>query len=600
MSKLPTTPFVLLEDSKSRNRPDAGLLFEHPKKILTCSNIGDVPSALNEIQEWPAKGFFLAGWFSYECGLAFHPQLKKKTIKQSNEPLVWMGVFEKPRQLSSLDLDQLFANTRRQTPRGGFHNKPVLAENFSTFEAALKKIQNYISAGDVYQVNYTFRMLLQAFGDVHSLYADLRQAQPVPFGALIDTADWSVLSLSPELFITRTGDTLLSSPMKGTAPIGIDMPETACATKMLSRDKKNRAENLMITDLVRNDFSRVCKPGSVQVENMFAVERFSQVLQMTSDVKGCLQPGVSFPEIFSSLFPCGSVTGAPKIRAMEIIDETEVSPRGVYTGALGYLAPTADFVFSVPIRTIVLDKAGTGWMGVGSGVIADSKIQEEHGECMLKGNFLFADEKDFALIETMLWEPGTGYAHLQAHLTRLRASAEYFDFAFQEKEITQALQHFTATFETGRQKVRLLCQADGEFTLECFPAKPGLKGTKKIKLSSRTVCSHDRFLYHKTTIRNLYDQEKRIAGADYYDVIFRNEKGEITEGTFNNIFIETGEGRLLTPAKKSGLLPGVFRDSLLQLGAANEASLNCDDLKKANKIFLGNSISDLVEVKLIS
>ena len=585
MPEFPKPPYVLLEDSKSSGRPDAGLLFQNPIEVLECANLEGVPATLVEIETFLTKGYFLAGWLSYECALPFHPTLKGKKTALSNEPLIWMGVFKKPEVLSTSSLDNLFTGSEGQNNTCGFSKSTDPNETSEKFDDAFRKIQNYISKGDVYQINHTFRLGLKGFGAAKALYSNLRRAQPTPFSALIETRKWRVLSLSPELFVTRRNGHLTSRPMKGTAKPGNTLKENQRRMEVLRLDEKNRAENLMITDLIRNDFSRICKPGTVKVNKLFEVESFASVLQMSSEVTGELREETSFGDIYKALFPCGSITGAPKVRAMEIIHETEKGPRGIYTGAIGFLAPDRDFSFNVPIRTAVMDARGKGWLGIGSGIVADSKVKDEYRECLLKSRFLYNTPANFALVETMLWSREEKFSYLEEHLERLVQSAAYFDFVCPLDKIRDSLRNLVDTITSSAgYKVRLVLDRRGHYMLA---HETLLKINKTqppiIRLSKNKVSSNDTFLFHKTTHRPIYNEAiAKNGGAEkIYDVIFQNEKDEITEGTFNNIFIEKNDPKLLTPPVSAGLLSGIYRAKLLESGRAKEISLTFEDLANA-------------------
>ncbi|MEE8294126.1 MAG: aminodeoxychorismate synthase component I [Sphingomonadales bacterium] len=597
----PKPPFVLLEDSQATSKKKAGLLFTNPVEIIQCNTLSKVKKTLLKIEKSQKKGFFLAGWVSFEAGTAFHPALKRTKHKTSTEPLVWMGVFKKPQNLSSQQLSSLFNSVPQISPRAGLVSPPKNKESRAKFNQVFKRILAYIKAGDVYQVNHTFRLNLKTFGPFFSLYAALRKAQPAPYSALINTGDWRILSFSPELFISKQGQTLISRPMKGTAKPGVNELENKKRMKALREDKKNRAENLMITDLIRNDFSRITEPGSVKVLKLFEVERFKNILQMSSEVTGTLKKGSSFFEIFSALFPCGSITGAPKIRAMEIIKETEADPRGLYTGALGFLTPGGNFTFSVPIRTAVLNPQGEGWFGIGSGLVSGSKVRDEFEECQLKGNFLKNIEKDFALIETMLWTEDTGVHFYDAHMKRLASSANYFGFQIKIKQIKNRLSKISSTFiDKNPKKIRLTLARSGELNFETQNYnRPKNKDHFEVIISPHKVSSMDPFLFHKTTNRALFNSElEHSKNQKFYDILFVNEKGNITEGAFNNIFVQGNRGELFTPSLKCGLLPGILRAKLVESGKFKETSLTCDELEKATKIWLGNSVTGLVEVNL--
>lgn len=601
MASFPKPPFVLLDDSRSQNRDDAGLLFSDPKAVLECRDLAQVGKTIEKIAAYQKQGGYLAGWISYECGLPFHPTLKRARPRLSEEPLIWLGVFRKPRVLPSRALEKMLEFQGRPAPAVG---KLAAGESPKQFERAFRKIKRHIEAGDAYQINHTFPLACALKGAAILLYRLLRKIQPVPYGAYIDTGEWRVLSLSPELFLARRGDTLTSCPMKGTAPAGRTWPELCTNKKALARDPKNRAENLMITDLIRNDLSRISKPGTVAVEHPFRVERFGQVLQMTTQVKSELHPGITFSDIFPALFPCGSVTGAPKIRAMEIIRETERQPRGLYTGAIGSFAPGGDFTLNVPIRTLVLGRSGTGRFGVGSGIVADSTFHGEYEECLLKARFLNSRPQRFGLLETLLWDPDTGFALLGLHLERLLASARYFDFAVDKGAVVRALDDAAKDFPSGAcRRVRLVCSRQGKISIEHRPFdRARIKEPVRLSLSRTRVDPRERMLFHKTTDRRLYAKafSKLQKKAKVYDVLLRNQAGNITEGTFTNIFFRKGKkGALFTPPVSEGLLPGVLRRRLLDSGKVKEAPLTPEIARRGYSIYVGNSLTGLLAATVV-
>lgn len=600
MVLLPTPPFVLLDDSRSPDREDAALLFSHPKAVLECRDLAEVGKTVGKISAHQRQGNYLAGWVSYECGLPFHPTLKRAQHRVSGEPLIWLGVFGKPQVLSSRAVEKLLEFQGRTAPGIG---NPAASETREQFERAFGKIKRHIKAGDVYQINHTFALEVEIEGPPILLYRALRKVQPVPYGAYIDTGRWRVLSLSPELFLSRSGNNLTSRPMKGTAPAGRTWAELSANRKALEGDEKNRAENLMITDLIRNDLSRISRPGSVMVEHPFRVQRFGQVLQMTSQVRSEPNSGVTFSEIFPALFPCGSVTGAPKVRAMEIIRETEKQPRGVYTGAIGYFAPAGDFALNVAIRTLVLDSNGKGRFGVGSGIVADSTLRGEYEECLLKARFLNSRPHRFALLETLLWDPDSGFVRLDLHLRRILASARYFGFAIGEREFVRALNQAAKDFpEAASRRVRLMCGRRGRIAVEHRPFdRSGMKQPVAIAISRTRVDPDDPLLFHKTTNRRLYDKAftERHRKAGLYDVLLRNKRGNITEGTFTNVFFKKkSDGPLCTPPLSEGLLPGVLRQALLDSGKAREAPLDPETARQIRHLYIGNSLTGLLRARL--
>jgi para-aminobenzoate synthetase/4-amino-4-deoxychorismate lyase len=382
-------------------------------------------------------------------------------------------------------------------------------------------------------------------------------------------------------------------------PRGLDTAEDALASLRLQRDEKNRAEHVMIVDLLRNDLGRICTPGSVHVDDLFSVERYETLLQMTSTISATLRPRTSFYDIFRAMFPCGSITGAPKIRTMQIIRELEAHPRGIYTGAIGFIAPNRSATFSVAIRTLVLQDQ-QAHMGVGGGIVADSIPEDEHRECLLKASFLTRPHQSFELIETILFDQH--YIRLPLHLDRLQASAAYFDFRCDRTAVAAQLQQFAASLDpTQRHRVRLLLAPAGTLTLTSQPLAPD-SPTVTVMLSPHRTHSTDRYLRHKTTHRDLYDQQLASARADGFDeVIFLNERGELTEGAISNLFLESADpeqaGHLLTPPITSGVLPGVLRRHLLETRpATQERVLTLADLQPPNTLWLCSSLRGLRRV----
>ena len=390
--------------------------------------------------------------------------------------------------------------------------------------------------------------------------------------------------------------------MKGTAPRRPSGSEDLAAAAALAVDEKNRAENLMIVDLLRNDLSRVAAPGSVKVPSLFAVETYPTLHQLTSTVTAALAEGLDAIDVIRRLFPCGSITGAPKIRAMEIIRELEPHPRGVYTGSIGWIAPGSpeapgDACFNVAIRTALVDAPGTARLGLGSGIVADSIPADEWQECLLKGRFLAAEQPPFDLIETLAWHPGTGYARLERHLARLEQSARYWGFAGDPALWRDTLAEAAATF-TRPMRVRLLAARFGGCAVQAAPLPPGPSGPVKAVLSELAIDPLDPFRQHKTTHRKALDAARMVLAArtGCFDVLFLNTRGELTEGSFTNIFLER-DGELLTPPLASGLLPGVLRAELLDEGRAREAVLYPQDLE-TGRLYLGNSLRGLMAAEV--
>ena len=452
---------------------------------------------------------------------------------------------------------------------------------------AVDRIQHWITEGDCYQVNFTFPLSFRWFGSPLALYRRLRARQPVRYGGCVSDGASAWVSLSPELFIERQGEIVRTRPMKGTAP-------RAVSADVLRESTKDRAENLMIVDLLRNDLGRVAEHGSVRVERLFEIEAYPTVWQMVSEISARV-PGGDFEAILRALFPCGSITGAPKIRAMQIAAELEQAPRGLYTGALGWLAPNGDFRLNVAIRTLALEADGRGRMGVGSGIVADSVASAEWQECLLKGRFLTDADPGVQLIETLRLENGQ-FPHLAGHVARLRRSAACFAFPLDEADLRGRLD---ALPKTGVWRVRVTLDKAGQLVVAHFPLAPEPAGPRHATLAATPIVSADPLRAHKTTARAVYDAALAgiAAQPEIFDVVFLNERGEVAEGARSSVFVER-DGVLLTPPLNSGALPGVLRAALLASGRAREAVLMPADL--AGGFWLGNALRGLIPVALRS
>ncbi len=493
-------------------------------------------------------------------------------------------------------------------------SRPELTAGFALTESdyaeRIAAIHDYIRSGDVYQLNFTAPFRVNAPGSVAAHYARLRARQPANYGAFIHwRPGHRILSFSPELFfrIDRDGENrrIVTRPMKGTAPRGRFSSEDREIAQWLRNDAKNRAENIMIVDLLRNDLGRVARFGTVRAENLFAVERYPTLLQMTSTVTADLRPEVGFHDVFRALFPSGSVTGAPKVRSMQLLAGLEGAPRGVYTGAIGFFSPQQT-VFNVAIRTLELEN-GTGTFGAGSGIVIDSEPAAEFRECLLKAEFLTSAagvaREDFELLESLLWRGE--YSFLEQHLDRLLESAEYFGFACDREAARAALLDYAAGVQAvGPRKVRLLLAADGALRVESEAVatetlEPSARPLRA-RMARTQTHSDDRMLYHKTTHRPLYAEELAEAQREGYDeVIFRNERDEITEGAHNNVLADLG-GRLITPPVECGLLAGVYRRHLLETRPEiEERVLTLDDLRAADAVYLTNAVRGLRQVEVV-
>lgn len=575
---------VLLHDNLSPHGQSR--LFADPVEVLVAHDAITARAALSRIAGAARDGLWAAGYFAYDLGFLFEERLERYMPRRSDTPLLWFGLYRAPKPFAGLP----------ETPDGTAENlAPGLS--FSQYEKAFQAVKAYIAAGDVYQVNLTFKAGFSLAGSPLGLYRRLSQAQKTAYGAYIHAGDHFVLSRSPELFVSGEGNTLSARPMKGTLPRAPLASQDAADRAALANDEKNRAENLMIVDLLRNDLGRIAEIGSVEVTDLFTVETYSTLHTMTSGISAKRRPGVTLLEVLHNLFPCGSITGAPKLRAMEIVHEVETGPRGLYTGSIGYIAPSGDFCFNVAIRTAVIDSRGNGSIGIGGGVVADSEAQSEYDEALLKLRFLSDPAPPVTLIETIKWSPEEGFVLLGRHLARLLASSAYFGLSADGAEVTARLIAESETW-TAPMRVRLtLSEAGIEITSVPLPPSP-----EKFRfiIAAETLDSTSVWLAHKTTNRAFYDSP-RIAAHDAFgadEVLFVNERGELTEGSITSLFIQRGE-KLLTPALASGLLPGTLRAELIETGRAEEAVLTLADLHSADAIFLGNSVRGLIRAECL-
>ncbi|MGJ7915120.1 aminodeoxychorismate synthase component I [Massilia sp. LXY-6] len=593
--------FALLDNAG----PDAGplsrsRLYRGYAGMLACHTAAEWPVLLARLQEALAAGLYAVPVLAYELGEQLLGIVPPAQAQLHDSPLAQVLLFRGYELLSADEVSD-WLRQRAGGPAGIAEVRANVDE--AAFTRAIERIRDYIAAGDTYQVNYTYRIRFDAFGSVHALYARLRERQPVPYGALIGLPDGrTVLSLSPELFVRHDAGRLLARPMKGTAPASGDEDLDAVRASALAADPKNRAENLMIVDLLRNDLGRIARTGSVGVPALFEVRRYSSVLQMTSTVQAQLADGTGLDAIFDALYPCGSITGAPKRRTMEIIHELEPAPRGIYTGALGWMDPPAfgaqsgDFCLSVPIRTLVLQPEHNGVrrgeLGVGAGIVYDSDPAMEYAECRLKARFLTELPNGFEIFETMYATREEGCRHLERHLARLRASSAYFGFPFAEELArASAVGACTALPAGTPHRLRLALQPDGEVVVHSAPLSP-LEGPVEVLLSDEPVDSSALFARHKTTIRSRYDAAWKAAEAvGAFDTLFFNERGELAEGGRSSVFVRVGE-RWYTPPLSSGVLPGVMRSLLLEDPAwqAIECPIARETLERAQEIVVCNAL----------
>jgi para-aminobenzoate synthetase/4-amino-4-deoxychorismate lyase len=595
--------FALLDDASPEGLAQArSRLYRGHAGTLVCRDAAGWPQLLDELQEALARGLYAVPLLAYELGA----RLQGLPAHAPGVPLAQVLLFDGFDVLGDAQvaawLDERAGQESR--PAGIANVRSSVDEN--AFARDIDRIRAYIEDGHTYQVNYTYRIRFDAFGSPFALYARLRARQQVPYGALIGLPDGRiVLSLSPELFVRHDAGRLLTRPMKGTAPAAADESANAVRARHLATDPKNRAENLMIVDLLRNDLGRVARTGSVGVPALFEVRRFGDVLQMTSTVQAQLRRDVRLPDVLDALFPCGSITGAPKRRTMEIIHELETSARGLYTGAIGWMdppsfgSPIGDFCLSVPIRTLLLDTPDNGVrrgeLGVGAGIVWDSSAAAEFLECRIKAGFLTGLPNAFELFET-IYATRAGCRHLERHLARLRASADYFGYPFDLALAHAAIDEARAQFpddarDNAPRRLRLALRADGSIDVRTGALAP-LAEPVHLLLADDPIDADDVFLRHKTSIRNRYDAAWRAAeDVGAFDMLFFNARDELAEGGRSSVFVRIGE-HWHTPPLSAGVLPGVMRAVLLDdpTWNATESAISREMLLRADEIVVCNAL----------
>jgi len=594
---------VLLHTSKKDHENAISYLFTHPIKIIEAQHFGELEKSFQQIDKAIQQGYYVAGYMVYEAGFYFHPKLHSIVqASQNQQPLLWYGVYDFPIEFNHKSGEIIGAgclnHSYEKQKQDSHYQLGEFKLNISKpeYSELISEIKSEIRAGNIYQLNFTTRLEFDFRGNPIGLYRALVQQQPVAYGAYIHTETCKILSFSPELFFKKKQQWIQTRPMKGTVRRGLNAKEDEALKVWLKQDEKNRAENLMIVDLLRNDLGRICEPHSIRVPEIFQLQTYPSLHQMISKVEGRLKENISTREIFEALFPCGSITGAPKIKSMELIHQFEKSQRGVYTGSIGFISPTGEAEFNVAIRTLTL-KAHQGELGIGSGVVWDSDAQSEYEECLLKAQFLSQTSESVKLIETMLWD--SGFPLLERHLKRLMHSASCLNFSINPDFIRNALAEEAKSFRAGEcYKVRLLCCKQGEIKIEStLLAKQ--TPNPKVCLSRTPMHSSNTYLFHKTTHRDSYNTTfKKAQALGYSDALWFNEHKYLTEGCITNVFLKK-ENHFLTPAIGCGLLPGVYREKMLEEHPdCDEAKLTLDDLKSAESLFICNAVRGLVEVGL--
>jgi len=561
--------FVLLDDARPGR--ELSWLFSGLAGTIVAREAAEVSRALDALSSAPEDGFFAAGYFAYELCYALEPRLAPLMPAHLPTPLLWFGLFRSREELARPETTAwLESRVRGRAYAGPLRH----GQTPEAYERSFARVQDYIAAGDTYQVNLSFPARFPFAGDPLALYARLRGRAQAGHGAFVDDGTRHILSFSPELFFAVEDDVLTARPMKGTAPRGADAAQDAQLAARLKASEKDRAENLMIVDLIRNDVGRVARTGTVKVEDLFAVETYPTVHQMVSTVKGQLRASISSADLVRALFPCGSVTGAPKLRAIEIIRELEKEPRGIYCGAIGSFSPDGSATFNVAIRTLTIAGA-EGRIGIGGGIVVDSKPDAEYEECLIR------------------FDPAEGIVRRDQHLARLARSAASFGVAFDKDAASEALDR-AARDATSPSRLRLQWYEDGSFEMACHRFVAPTPETIWIyRVSPRRRQSGDQLQRHKTSWREFYDEDRASANKTGCDeVIYLNERDELVEGSSTNIFVRIA-GRLLTPAAPCGPLDGCLRRALLDNGECTEAVLHLSDLENA-EVYLGNSLRGLI------
>lgn len=586
-----------LESAFCRSMHCSALFFALPAREVTLDSHEGLEMFFLELEECLDRGYWLAGWLSYEAGYGF-----EKTLTAAGEPpgfpgpLAWFGAYRAPSRFSEEGVRELFEKRAALFP---FDPDELSAPHFDldeeTYIGKIGLIREEISKGNVYQVNFTGRYRFSFPGCPQGLFRAMRGTQPSSFMAFVNNGEHTLLSLSPELFFRLSGREIETMPMKGTARRGGSGEEDERIRTNLGKCGKNLAENLMIVDLLRNDLGRICTPGTVGTSGLFRMETYPTLHQMVSTVRGVVNERAGLREIFRALFPSGSVTGAPKIKAMQLVRDLEDGSRGIYTGTIGFITPDREMVFSVAIRTLEL--FGTrGVYGSGSGIVWDSLAREEYSECRLKAKILTGlCEKEFTLFETMLWSQA--YLWLGEHLDRMASSASELGFPWTREGALSYLERLGEELRIsgGRFRVRFTLSPDGSFSSVCEPAEHAASPSLvRLCIAGERLDSSNPLLRHKTSERGLYDRYVAAAAEKGYgEVLFLNERGELCEGAISSVFIRKG-GRFFTPPLSSGLLPGVYRRYFLATRPyASEKIITLPDLHDAEMIFIGNSLRGL-------
>jgi len=586
MEANPKSPFLYFNfiDHHGIYKP---LQFSNPIKILTAQTTNEIMPCMMALQQAVEKGFYAAGYISYEAAPAFDKELQVKT--GNTMPLLWFGIFNEPihQPLNYKDLNNEDTYSKEW--------KPSVA--VKEYNKHFMYIQNSIKRNKTNQVNYTIPFESSFSGDSLSLYKQLEYTQSANYTAYLDIGDFSIISASPELFFHRKGRSITTKPMKGTIDRGLTYQEDIKQAKKLRYSRKDQIENSQIVDLMCNELEKIAVADTINVPKQYTIEKYPTLYQMTSTITAQLQDHIDLIDIFRALFPCGSITGIPKINTMGIITEIETTPREVYCGAIGYVTPKKEAIFNVPIRTVLVNKKNQiARYGVGGAITSSSKKENEYKEILIKTGLLTKTRNDFQLLESFGLINGE-YLFFNEHIKRLKESALYFDFYLDIDKIQNALIDLSKKHQQGKWKVRLLVGKRGNQSIEIEKLTQFTNGLN-VKLAYNPIDHNNVFLYHKTTNRAIYEKNK-IQNENVFETLLWNLNGEITEFTTGNIVVELNN-HLYTPPLRSGLLAGTFREYLLKSGKISERVIMKDELHLCEKIWFINSVRKWVPVQLLN
>ncbi|KGX91326.1 para-aminobenzoate synthase [Pontibacillus halophilus JSM 076056 = DSM 19796] len=560
--------------------------FQNPVAVIEVKKVHDIEAAFTRIEQYVVDGYYAAGYVAYEAAPAFDHAFQVNQQEEGSAPLMWFGIFNEPVH-ERLSMDETASYEVKDWS---------IDVDYESYNDRIQKVKQAIEAGDTYQLNYTTRLRTLFKGNARAFFQQLHANQQASYSAYLDLGSYQVLSASPELFFHKYGDQLVTKPMKGTIKRGTTLQEDNRLKDELYHSEKNRSENLMIVDLLRNDVGRMATPGSVKVPKLFSVETYPTVHQMTSTITGTIDPDIELYQLFKNLFPCGSITGAPKVKTMEYIASLEESKRQVYCGAIGFITPEREAIFNVPIRTVLIDSTtGIAEYGSGGGITWESTSHGEYEELYTKAKLLSEQRPDFRILESIRWDGGV-YQHIHLHMQRMEDSARYFGYPFQSEKFIEALTQFSQQLGSGPYKIRLTLSREGEFHVEAEEIKAEITNAKCAR-AKFPVPSNDPFLYHKTTYRHVYNVHKENAPSDAFSVLLWNERHEITEFTIGNVVLQI-DGHYYTPPIQSGLLGGVYRKKLLDEGTIEEKTLYVTMLEQADSIWMINAVRGWVKVSL--